>query len=102
MPTATGWQTAFLLTPTNRAEFARFVTEHQSQIRLLEITHGRVLGRPHRAGDRAVDILVHKLRGKLGSGAIVTIRGAGYAFQGCLPTRRSSTAAPAARSVIIC
>lgn len=39
-----------------------------------------VLGRPHRAGDRAVDILVHKLRSKLGAGAIVTVRGAGYAF----------------------
>jgi DNA-binding response OmpR family regulator len=39
-----------------------------------------VLGRPHRDGDRAVDILVHKLRSKLGPGAIVTIRGAGYAF----------------------
>jgi DNA-binding winged helix-turn-helix (wHTH) protein len=39
-----------------------------------------VLGRPHRPGDRAVDILIHKLRGKLGTDAIVTIRGAGYAF----------------------
>jgi hypothetical protein len=39
-----------------------------------------VLGRPHRAGDRAVDILVHKLRSKLGASAIVTVRGAGYAF----------------------
>jgi len=39
-----------------------------------------VLGREHRAGDRAVDILIHKLRGKLGTDAIVTIRGAGYAF----------------------
>lgn len=39
-----------------------------------------VLGRPYRAGDRAVDILMHKLRVKLGNSAIVTIRGAGYAF----------------------
>lgn len=42
----------------------------------------QVLGRPHRNGDRAVDIMMHKLRSKLGDGAIVTIRGAGYAFAG--------------------
>lgn len=39
-----------------------------------------VLGRPHRAGDRALDILVHKRRTKLGADALVTIRSAGYAF----------------------
>lgn len=39
-----------------------------------------VLGRPHRAGDRAVDILVHKRRAKPGADALVTILGAGYAF----------------------
>ncbi len=52
-----------------------------------------VLGRPHRAGDRAVDILVHKLRTKLGAGAIVTVRGAGYAFA-ALPDASQLPATP--------
>lgn len=42
----------------------------------------RVFGRPLHPGDRAVDTVICKLRQKLGSGVIVTVRPAGYAFAG--------------------
>ncbi len=40
----------------------------------------RVLGRAYRAGDRAIDTLIYKLREKIGADVIVTLRGRGYAF----------------------
>ncbi len=41
-----------------------------------------VFGRPLHPGDRAVDTVIYKLRDKLGSQVIVTVRPLGYAFAG--------------------
>jgi len=40
----------------------------------------RVFGRAYRAGDRAIDTLIYKLREKIGADVIVTLRGRGYSF----------------------
>lgn len=67
------------LTSSEFSAFQMLLERRHDPVSRMEISK-RVLGRAYRAGDRAVDILMHKLRAKLGKSAIVTIRGAGYAF----------------------